>query len=685
MRTKWNKFTTLAILLGVLGCGGSGGEVAGPPELPERPEEPTDPYAREYASQSGLAMVNASAMHERGGTGQGVQIAIIDSDSNPDHPELMGKYDILEHAPLPPRHTGHGGRVAAVMVARRDGQGMHGVAYNATLVAYETRGTQASSGLTWLNGQDVKLTNISAGATDSIIEAVRDGTTPAVTSADSRWRSEARTYVESGGVIVYSAGNNGDSEVNATAGAPYVAPELEQGWLAVAGLGTDGAIYRTSNRCGVAAAWCLAAPGARIYTIDEDSDGYSYQWGTSLAAPHVTGGIAGLKSLFPNLSFQDLRARVLHTANRTGRYANEAVYGQGLLDLDAASRPVGGMHFASAPNDGESMHSTRDAGVQIGQSFTDAIDGEQMLLFDGFQRAPFAAGLGSFVSERTGLVSFEDLGLDQDMRRPAVPEQLEQEYVRSFSGGNLATNLGAGTTVEHGNYRLPGESVGMAFGFGAGDGTVELAWATRQVEQPGGPRAGIEGWTPETVIAATFVPIEGNASFGASLAMGLTTPGGMSGRGALETRGRAIDVGYRRTVPLGENTWAELGGRLAHLKAGAASQLVRRDKAWIAGWSSKVTFELAKRTWLATGVEIQRSLGNPDTWLRAASTIEESGAIGYRDIRIDDGALSDIDRASVQLVHETSEGARIGLGAVVARDRAGTTDAMAGIRYHKRF
>ena len=36
MKTNCNKFTTLAILLGVLGCGGSGVEVAGPPELPER-------------------------------------------------------------------------------------------------------------------------------------------------------------------------------------------------------------------------------------------------------------------------------------------------------------------------------------------------------------------------------------------------------------------------------------------------------------------------------------------------------------------------------------------------------------------------------------------------------------------------------------------------------------------------
>ena len=304
--------------------------------------------------------------------------------------------------------------------------------------------------------------------------------------------------------------------------------------------------------------------------------------------------------------------RVLHTANGTGRYANEAVYGQGLLDLDAASRPVGGMHFANAPNDGESMHSTRDAGVQIGQSFTDAVDGEQMLLFDGLQQAPFVADLGSFVSERTGLVSFEDLGLDQDMRRPAVPEHLGQEYVRSFSGGNLATNLGAGATVEHGNYRLPGESVGMAFGFGAEDGTLELAWATRQEDQAGGTKAGIDGWTPETVIAATFVPLDRNASFGASLAMGLAAPGGMSGRGALKTRGRAIDVGYRRTLPLGgERVGGARRAPCAPRGRGRTSQLVRRDNAWVAGWTSKVTFELAKRTWLATRIEVQRSLGNP--------------------------------------------------------------------------
>ena len=407
--------------------------------------------------------------------------------------------------------------------------------------------------------------------------------------------------------------------------------------------------------------------------------------GTSVAAPHVTGGIAGLKSLFPNLSFQDLRIRVLHTANRTGRYADAEVYGQGLLDLDTASRPVGGTSLTTATSDDGRMHTTNNTGIQVGSSFAHSVADENVLIFDGYQQAPFVTKLGSFVSERKGLVSLDDIGLDEKVSRPAGTEREDHQLVRLFTGGPLKTNLSAGMEVEHGSYWMPTESFGMALGVEAGDGTLELAWATREKTQARSIRGGIDGWQPETVLAATFVPEEGNASFGASFAMGLGAPGGISGRGSLETQGQAIDVGYRRTIHLGNSAWASLGSRLVHLVTNTPSGVVHKDNTWIAGLTSKVTFELGQRTWLTTKLEMQRALGRPGTWFRAASTIDESGAIGYRDIRIDDGSLNDIDRASVQLVHEVSENARIGFGIAAARDRAGTKDAIAGVRYQLSF
>ena len=61
----------------------------------------------------------------------------------------------------------------------------------------------------------------------------------------------------------------------------------------------------------------------------------------------VTGGLAVMKHLFRDqLSNTNLAARILETADRSGRYADAALYGQGLLDLGAATSPVGTTEIA---------------------------------------------------------------------------------------------------------------------------------------------------------------------------------------------------------------------------------------------------------------------------------------------------------------------------------------------------
>ena len=60
--------------------------------------------------------------------------------------------------------------------------------------------------------------------------------------------------------------------------------------------------------------------------------------GTSIAAPYAAAGLAALKSMFPNLSHHQIRDCVLATADKSPPYDQEWIYGQGRLDLDAASR-----------------------------------------------------------------------------------------------------------------------------------------------------------------------------------------------------------------------------------------------------------------------------------------------------------------------------------------------------------
>lgn len=71
----------------------------------------------------------------------------------------------------------------------------------------------------------------------------------------------AGTPYAAGSLMVVSTGNESQPHPDLLAGAPYWFPELRDNWLAVTALDGDGDLAPYANRCGVAAGWCLAAPG----------------------------------------------------------------------------------------------------------------------------------------------------------------------------------------------------------------------------------------------------------------------------------------------------------------------------------------------------------------------------------------------------------------------------------------
>ena len=121
----------LLVMLVLAGCGGKGvGPTAGAWET------------EEYQAQGGLDLIKASSMYARGGTGKGVTVGLLDGGATPGHPDLAGKYVVVDSFEgVDPMDTnpdihGHGTHVAGVIAARKDGSGMHGVAYEARLAAY---------------------------------------------------------------------------------------------------------------------------------------------------------------------------------------------------------------------------------------------------------------------------------------------------------------------------------------------------------------------------------------------------------------------------------------------------------------------------------------------------------------------------------------------------------------------
>ena len=338
--------TTLLLLPALLlGCATAGAPPAR--ELDTSPFETT-----EYRAQKALAVVKASTLYARGGTGQNVKVALIDSGINDTLPEFQGRiadpgHDFVLKRPGTLDIKGHGTQMAGILAANKDEKGMHGMAFNAQLIPmrfgddkepfyFDSEIAQA-----WQLSYDKGARIISNSWANPIEANTNEPIIYERLMGDSL--EAAKKLVADGAVFVFSTGNEVKREPLAEPGLPALFPELEHGWIAVMALKSDGtAINQKSNYCGLAARWCIAVPGGDsgdgLLTTQEDGS-YGPTIGTSPAAALVSGALAALQSRYPQMTAQQLRERLLSTANRSGIYANSEAYGQGLMDLEAASRP----------------------------------------------------------------------------------------------------------------------------------------------------------------------------------------------------------------------------------------------------------------------------------------------------------------------------------------------------------
>ncbi|WP_297834178.1 S8 family peptidase [Pseudomonas sp.] len=306
----------------------------------------------EYFALKALPIVKASTLYARGGTGQNVKVALIDSGMNDMLSEFQDRvadpgYDFVRNLPGTVDIKGHGTQMAGILAASKDDKGMHGIAFNAQLIPMrfgddkEPFYFDSAIAQAWTLGYD-KGARIFSNSWANPIEA---NTNEVFVYEHLMGESleSAKKLVADGAVLVFSTGNEVKREPLAEPGLPGLYPELEKGWIAVMALKSDGtAITQKSNYCGLAARWCIAVPGGDhgdgLLTTQKDGS-YGPTIGTSPAAALVSGALAALQSRYPEMTPQQLRDRLLSTANRNGIFANSEAYGQGLMDLDAASRP----------------------------------------------------------------------------------------------------------------------------------------------------------------------------------------------------------------------------------------------------------------------------------------------------------------------------------------------------------
>ncbi|MDU0341220.1 autotransporter domain-containing protein [Bosea rubneri] len=307
----------------------------------------------EYRAQWGLETIRAADAYARGVDGTGILIGVVDSGIFAAHPEFAGRYggsyDYLTETAGAIDRFGHGTHVASVIAANRDGVGVHGVAPGTTVImAGVDDGTGMFDanfiirGYNALIARGVRVINNSYGD-DRPVTAFTKGS---FLSEDASSLAVYQRAVAAGVLNVFGAANQGLDQPSVHAGLPHLFPELERGWLAVSAVGPGYEPFYT-NRCGVAKNWCLAAPGGGdwwfpnpypddpIVVADKDG-GYTKTFGTSFAAPHVTGAAALVWQMFPFFSADQVRQTLLGTARDIGPSGVDEIYGYGLLDVGKA-------------------------------------------------------------------------------------------------------------------------------------------------------------------------------------------------------------------------------------------------------------------------------------------------------------------------------------------------------------
>lgn len=338
--------SALALLLTACGGGGSGvGTVPAPPPAPTpTPSPPPTPTpsvfdTAEYRRSTAATGVQALVAYDRGFSGQGITVAVIDSGVNPALSEFAGRISAASRDVAADRaladERGHGTSVSGVALAARNGVGMHGVAPLATLLAFraDTPGSCDDQGCSY--GSAAIATGLAAAA-DARARVVNmslggTGTTAAVRDGASRVAS-------AGGVLVLSAGNEGLSSPQSFANQLVA---VSPGTTIVVGAVTaSGEIASFSNRAGVLASNFLVAPGVDVISVNQDGVLRSYS-GTSVSAPAVSGAAALLAQAFPSLSPTQLADILLRSADDLGAPGTDEIYGRGLLNLTRAFQPIG--------------------------------------------------------------------------------------------------------------------------------------------------------------------------------------------------------------------------------------------------------------------------------------------------------------------------------------------------------
>lgn len=289
----------------------------------------------EYRKSWGLEAIGARAAYDAGLTGKGVTVAIVDCGVATAQREVLKNVsrrsaDVVTGRRLPVTDP-HGAYTAAPLAAALNGQGMVGVAYNATVLA--VRADVDGGGV---GGKCAFRPSDLARAVDyAVAEKARVVVLPLQhhKPLGAPFEAALQRAVDAGVVMVIAAGNRNGPDPSWP--AMYAIDPRFSGSIVVAGAtGYYGSITGWSNRAGQVKSWYIAAPGEWVLT--DCLAKCALVSGTSFSTSYVAGGMALMMEAWPQLSGREIAARMLDRARDAGDAGVDEVYGRGVLDLGRA-------------------------------------------------------------------------------------------------------------------------------------------------------------------------------------------------------------------------------------------------------------------------------------------------------------------------------------------------------------
>jgi len=401
--------------------------------------DPASYRTQEFTGTTGQdykGAIKADVAYSRGWTGKGSLITIADTGYDKDHSDLAGavkhEFNTLTNSnTFMDDNVGHGSHVLGIAAGRKNGTGTHGVAFDADVAVVKVTDStgysfqRARTGAAWARDLGSVAFNVSANWNEDV--GFRGSITPTnVTGVNysNHWYygvngyngavDEAKQWATALGteqVLVNSAGNFGKDYVSGSAQMAHATDAngnlIMGGRMLIVGSYdlNSKSIASYSNKAGtVCATWdfnanvCtdaakasdfyILAPGSSIESAYKDGSTV-HMSGTSMSAPVVTGALAIVNQMWPHMKGENLVKLITTTADKDLPGYAAHTHGQGLLDLDKATQPVGatGIPTSGRTNGQIANLATLQGGAGIGNINSEAFAAlSSVAVFDSFER-----------------------------------------------------------------------------------------------------------------------------------------------------------------------------------------------------------------------------------------------------------------------------------------------------------